>query len=83
MRATLEYNLPEDQDEHKYALAGLDALLTIDAILAEIRSALHHDCGELSHLDRERQKTTCYDTLEKVRDFIITQKEYYQLPELT
>jgi hypothetical protein len=74
MKATLEFELPEDQHEHTYALAGTDALLAIDDLLNEIRSCLKHDCGELKGCD--------YDTLERVRDLVCSLKESRRLPEL-
>lgn len=74
MKATLTFDLPEEEAEHKYALAGLDALLLIDNLLNEIRAALKHDAGEFGKLD--------HDTLEEVRTFIFDQKEARRLPEL-
>lgn len=47
MKATIEYQLPEEEHDMKYALAGVDALLVLDDIDNEIRSYLKHDCGEL------------------------------------
>lgn len=74
MKAIIEFNLPEEEPEHKYALAGLDALLLINDVLNEIRAALKHDAGEFGKLD--------HDTLEEVRTFIFDQKEARRLPEL-
>ena len=46
--ATLRYDLsdPDDAREHRYALAGRDALLALEAIREEIRSRLKY--AELS-----------------------------------
>jgi hypothetical protein len=74
MKATLEFNLPEEEDDHKYALAGLDALLVISDIFTEIRSKLKYDSGEFKGCDDA--------TLEKVRDFITDLKYNRNLPEL-
>ena len=84
MRAILEFDLPEDQHEHAYALAGTDALIAIEDVLNEIRSALRHGCGELTKFrdDDGSIHDSCEGTLELVRDFIIERKEYRNLPEL-
>lgn len=74
-KATLTYNLPEEENEHKYALAGVDALLVISDLMSEIRSKLKHDCGYFKDCDE--------DTLEKVREFIIELKQDRNLPELS
>jgi hypothetical protein len=84
MKAILKFNLPEDEPEHKYALAGLDALLVIDEIIEEIRSSLNHDCGNLAFYfnDSGEKKRTCQKTLELVRSFMIESKQERNLPEL-
>ena len=33
MKATLEFNLPEEKNEHLYALKAVDALLVIDVLI--------------------------------------------------
>ena len=42
--ATLTYDLsdPDDEREHRYALAGRDALIALEEIANEIRSRLKH-----------------------------------------
>ena len=74
MKATLEFNLPEEQDDHRYALAGTSALLAIDDLFGAIRSKLKHDSGELADCDDE--------TLEKVREFMVRVVRDRELPEL-
>lgn len=74
MKATLEFSLPEEKSDHAYAIAGLDALLTISDILSECRSKLKYDSGHFKDCDDA--------TIEKVRDFIIEQKQDRNLPEL-
>ena len=84
MKATLEFNLPEEQNEHLYALKGTDALLVIEDLLNEIRSLLHHDCGSLSKwrdADGVLVKPD-YTTVEIVRDVLIELRQDRQLPEL-
>ena len=74
MKATLKYNLPEEQPELDYALAGIDSLIVIESILDEIRSALKHGAGEFQNCDP--------DNLELIRQFILTKKQERNLPEL-
>ena len=42
--ATISYDLsdPDDEREHRYALAGKDALIALEEIANEIRSRLKH-----------------------------------------
>ena len=91
MTATLTFNLPEEGLEHRYALAGIDALLLISDLENEIRSKLRHDCGEFREFAVERygddgmkrERVNGDDaTLEAVWDWIIRQKQERSLPEL-
>ena len=93
MKATLTFDLPEEEAEHKYALAGLDALLLISDLENEIRSKLNNDCGEFKEFlhtnwddesgefAKERVKGDDA-TLEAVWQWIIHQKQERNLPEL-
>ena len=74
MKAILEFNLPEDQHDHKYALAGTDALLVISDLLNEIRSKLKYDSGQFKDCDEK--------TLEIVREYVVELKRDRELPEL-
>jgi hypothetical protein len=74
VKAILKFNLPEEKSDHAYAIAGVDALLTISDILSECRSKLKYDSGEFKDCDDA--------TIEKVRDFIVELKQYRNLPEL-
>jgi len=92
MKAILEFNLPEEQEDHAYALHGVDALLVISDLEQEIRSKLRHDTGEFKEFDvlsydedgKEitRRVNGCDDTLEKVWDVLIRFKRERNLPEL-
>jgi hypothetical protein len=84
MKATLEYNLPEDEMDMKYAMAGLDALLLIDDVLNEIRSYLKHESGELKECKDwdDNRRPSCPYTLQKVVEYICELKEAKRLPEL-
>jgi hypothetical protein len=91
MIATLTFNLPEEEPEHRYALAGIDALLLISDLENEIRSKLRYDAGEFKEFTAERYGDDGVtiervqgdnDTLEAVWNWIIRQKQERQLPEL-
>jgi hypothetical protein len=93
MKAILEFNLPEDQDDHKYALSGIDALLVINDLENEIRSKLRYDSGEFKEFDidlyhddgsvENRRVKGCDETLEKVWEVLLRFKQERNLPELT
>lgn len=92
MKAVLEFNLPEEQEDHAYALAGLDALLVINDLENEIRMKLKHNCGEFKEFDIEsfdeegaimkRKVVGCDDTLEKVWNVLLQYKRNRNIPEL-
>lgn len=85
MKAILEFDLPQEAEDHKYALAGVDALLLIDDLLNEIRSYMKYDSGELKQCKDENGNyhPACHDTLDMVRDWIWEQKNNRNLPSLT
>ena len=93
MIATLSFQLPEEEPEHSYALAGTDALLLIEDLCNEIRSKLRHEAGEFMEFPAEEwdeesgefKKITVKGddhTLEKVWQWVIEQKQRRNLPEL-
>lgn len=84
MKAILEFNLPEDEAEHKYALAGLDALLLIHNLEQEIRQLLRHGGGEFQEWRNEEGEVFkgCPKTLARVRQWILAEKQERLLPEL-
>lgn len=93
MTATLTFQLPEEEPEHRYALAGTDALLLIEDLCSEIRAKLKYDSGDFKEFqaekwDEERSEfvkiTAKGDdhTLEKIVDWIYDQKQRRNLPEL-
>jgi hypothetical protein len=94
MKAILEFNLPEDQDDHAYAIHGLDALLVIGDLEQEIRSKLRYNSGEFKEFNVEsydedsddlmkKKVEGCDYTLEKVWDVLLRFKRERNLPELT
>lgn len=84
MKAILEFNPPEDQDDHAYAVAGLDALLLISNLEDEIRSMVNDNCGFFLRWRNEDGKECQgdYETLQRVWKFILTEKAERRLPEL-
>ena len=92
MKATLEFNLPEDQHDHAYALAGLDAILVISDLENEIRSKLRYDTGEFREFQVEEYEEDgnvikkringCDHTLEKVWQVLLQFKRDRNIPEL-
>ena len=62
MKATIEFNLPEDQAEHYCAIKGADMLNVLWELKAELRSMLKY--GDLP----EQQ----YEIVEKIQDFLIS-----------
>ena len=62
MKATLEFNLPEEQAEHYCAIKGSDMLNVLWELKAELRSMLKY--GELP----EQQ----YEIVEKIQDFLLS-----------
>ena len=61
MKATLEFNLPEDQAEHYCAIKGADMLNVLWELKAELRSMLKY--GELP----EQQ----YKIVEQIQGYLI------------
>jgi len=84
MKATIEYQLPEEEHDMKYALAGVDALLVLDDIDNEIRSYLKYGSGELRQFVTEEGKEcpACHETLEVVKAWIWERRRERNLPDL-
>ena len=62
MKATLEFNLPDEQAEHYCAIKGADMLNVLWELKAELRSMLKY--GELP----EQQ----YEIVEKIQGFLLS-----------
>jgi hypothetical protein len=62
MKATLEFNLPDDQAEHYCAIKGADMLNVLWELKAELRAMLKY--GELPDAQ--------YDIVEKIQDFLMS-----------
>jgi uncharacterized protein YacL (UPF0231 family) len=93
MKAILEFDLPEEQDDHKYALAGVDALLVISDLGDEIRRKLKYNSGEFKEFDVEyydedsnviknKKVDGCDDTLIRVLEVLRQFKQERNIPEL-
>jgi hypothetical protein len=74
MRGILEYDLPEDEAEMRYAQAGLDALLVLNDLDQECRSRLKHGAGAFADLDDK--------TIEAVRAWVVGASQRRNLPDL-
>ena len=61
MKATIEFNLPEDQAEHYCAIKGADMLNVLWELKTELRSMLKY--GELP--DKQ------YEIVEKIQGYLI------------
>jgi len=62
MKATLEFNLPDEQAEHYCAIKGQDMLNVLWELKAELRSMLKY--GELPD--------TQYEIVEKIQNFLMS-----------
>jgi len=84
MKATLEFDLPEERMEHICAVKGMDAISVLDDLLNEIRSFLKYDGGEFSEWRDEGgcSHTACAETLEKVRSYIWELRKDNEIPDL-
>jgi hypothetical protein len=74
MRGVLEFDLPQDQAEMRYAQAGLDALLVLNDLDQECRSRLKHGAGAFADLDDK--------TIERIREWVRGESVRRNLPEL-
>ena len=74
MRGVLEFDLPQDQAEMRYAQAGLDALLLLNDLDQECRSRLKHGAGAFADLDE--------NTIERIREWVRGESVRRNLPEL-
>jgi len=84
MKATLEFNLPEERLEHICAVKGMDAISVLGDLLNEIRSFLKHDSGEFREWrdDGGCSHTADAETLEKVRSYIWELRKDNEIPDL-
>ena len=74
MKGFLEFDLPEDSAEMRYAQAGFDALLVMNDFDQECRSLLKHGAGAFADLDEK--------TIERVREWVRGEALRRNLPEL-
>jgi len=74
MKGFLEFELPEDSAEMRYAQAGFDALLLLNDLDQECRSRLKHGAGAFADLNEK--------TIEAVRDWVRGESVRRNLPEL-
>jgi hypothetical protein len=69
MKATLEFTLPDDEPEHRYALAGRDALIALEQIDNWAQGKIKHsDIGEeAEELLRELRAMIPYELVSLLR----------------
>jgi len=69
MKATLEFNLPDEQAEHYCAIKGADMLNVLWELKAELRAMLKY--GELPD--------TQYEIVEKIQGFLISSLDDHEI----
>ena len=74
MKGILEFDLPEDEAEMRYAQSGLEALLVLNDLDQECRSLLKHGAGAFAGMDEK--------TIEAVRAWVVGASQRRNLPEL-
>ena len=74
MKGILEFDLPADEAEMRYAQSGLDALLVLNDLDQECRSRLKHGAGAFADLDEK--------TIEAVRAWVVGASQRRNLPDL-
>ncbi len=63
MKAILEFNLPEESEDHHFALEGVSYYLVVEAVLSELRCKLKYE-------EHPEAKDQAY---EEIRNFIINE----------
>jgi hypothetical protein len=74
MRGILEFDLPADEAEMRYAQSGLDALLVLNDLDQECRSLVKHGAGAFAGMDEK--------TIEAVRAWVVGASLRRNLPDL-
>jgi hypothetical protein len=74
MRGILEFDLPQDESEMRYAQSGLDALLVLNDLDQECRSLVKHGAGAFAGMDEK--------TIEAVRAWVVGASLRRNLPDL-
>jgi ATP-dependent exoDNAse (exonuclease V) beta subunit len=82
MKATLEFNLPEDQTEYLAAVHATPMFGVVDNLLEAIRLKLNHEAGEFATFrnDDGMQCRGCDATLEQVRKVLCQIREEAGIP---
>ena len=80
MKATLEFNLPEDQEEYEDAINGVKYKMALDAVWEKIFRPRHkhgYDNPTINELMLSPTADTLMDELEKIYHQITTDGGYY------
>jgi hypothetical protein len=82
MKATLEFNLPEEQTEYLAAVHAGPLFAVVDNFFEAIRSKLNHDAGEFASFKNDDgvECRGCDDTLEQVRVVFREMREEAGIP---
>lgn len=82
MKATLEFELPEDQTEHLTAVHAGALFAVVDEFFEAIRTKLNHDAGEFASFKNAEGVPCrgCDDTLEQVRVVFRQMREEAGIP---
>jgi ATP-dependent exoDNAse (exonuclease V) beta subunit len=82
MKATLEFNLPEDQTEYLAAVHASPMFGVVDNLLEAIRLKLNHDAGEFATFRNDYGVNCrgCNATLEQVRIVLCQIREEAGIP---
>lgn len=68
-RATLTYDLPEDNAEFRAALAGREALAVLHEIDCKLRNLLKYDCGMIKE-EQVQLHQFAVDLMQQIRNMI-------------
>jgi hypothetical protein len=79
MKATLEFQLPEEEYEYTAAVKGTSSLCVLDELLRELRNAIKYNTGPLCET-LEVDEAVNMITLEKIRDYIWELRDSYGVP---
>lgn len=72
MKATLEFNLPDDDEDFQFAVKGRDSVLVIWEIEQFVRNKM----------DSDKVTRKEYKTLESILEYIYEQRNDKKLPDL-
>ena len=63
MKATLEFNLPEDEQAHQYALDGHKYARAIETVLEQMRQMIKYGTDEIANVHAEYWREQMHNAL--------------------